>query len=58
LSREIDLPYTSNFYSDFIFFPGTKTVSGKRTNQALSLDGMLLKVAWGEGETASEFIHN
>lgn len=38
--------------------PAQKTVSGKRTNHAISLDGMLLETAWDEAETATDFINN
>jgi len=39
-------------------FLAQKTVSGKRTDHAISLDGMLLEVAWDEAETAGDFINN
>ncbi|MNJ86624.1 hypothetical protein D3C87_41280 [compost metagenome] len=35
-----------------------KTVSGKRTDHAIFLDGMLLEVAWDAAETAGDFITN
>ncbi len=39
-------------------FLAQKTVSGKRTNHAITLDGMILEVAWDEAETAGDFINN
>jgi hypothetical protein len=39
-------------------FLAQKTVSGKKTNHAILLDGMLLEVAWDEAETATDFINN
>jgi hypothetical protein len=39
-------------------FLAQKTVSGKRTNHAITLDGMILEVAWDEAETATDFINN
>ena len=38
--------------------PAQKTFSGKRTDHAITLDGMLLEVAWDEAETATDFIIN
>ncbi len=35
-----------------------KTVSGKKTDHAITLDGMLLEVAWDEAEAANNFIIN
>ncbi|AEA42305.1 DUF5916 domain-containing protein [Fluviicola taffensis] len=46
----------------FILISGSlfaqKTVSGKKINHAITLDGMLLEVAWDEGEKATDFINN
>ncbi|WP_341902205.1 DUF5916 domain-containing protein [Fluviicola taffensis] len=39
-------------------FLAQKTISGKRTNHAITLDGMILEVAWDEAETAGDFINN
>ncbi|MNK21373.1 hypothetical protein D3C87_396270 [compost metagenome] len=37
---------------------GQKTISGKKTDHAITLDGMILEVAWDQAETANNFIDN
>jgi hypothetical protein len=39
-------------------FFAQKTISGKRTNHAITLDGMLLEVAWDDAESATDFVNN
>lgn len=55
---KLRLPILLTFILISFCFLAQKTVSGKRTNHALFLDGMLLEVAWDEAETATNFINN